>query len=156
MTLVSNGDRGVGCAQGNWEDETSNARSPSTGALSSTSTPNQSLVAKDLGKPAVKLSFADYQKFKTTGVKPSPRPASTTPESRPRGDMVDRKSMHSRNTSAVSHNTPAMARVPSFEGDKPNGLGIVSGSGVRERAHSREERSVAPYYDIMEILTCYF
>jgi hypothetical protein len=122
VTLISNADRGVGYAQGNW-DEAINAKSPSNGDLpSSTSTPNP---ARDSRKvPAVKMSIADYKNLKTTGTKPSPRPAAGTPESRPRNDAHDRNHTHSRNTSNVSVNTP-MARGPSFEGGdhRPNGVG---------------------------------
>lgn len=112
MTLISNADRGVGYAHGNWE-ETINAKSPlSAEAPSSTSTPNP---PRDSRKPAVKMSIADYKNLKSTGVKPSPRPSAGTPESRPGADTAERSLTHSRNTSAVSVNTP-MARVLSFEG----------------------------------------
>ena len=116
MTFLSNGDRGVGVAQGNWLEEVQNGKSPwSAGARSSTTTPNP---FKDSKKPALKMSIADYKNLKQSGVKPSPRPAaSATPETRP-------KLGHSRNTSAISTGTP-MARVPSLEGGevKLNGVG---------------------------------
>jgi hypothetical protein len=138
MTLISNGDRGVGYTQGGWEDELSNARSPSAGALSSTSTPNPNM-AKDSGKPAVKMSYADYQKFKTTGVKPPLRPATATPEPRPRSETIDRKPTHSRNLSGVSVNTPAMARVPSFEGgdNRQNGTNARISSAAEQKPEER-------------------
>jgi hypothetical protein len=125
MTLISNADRGVGYAHGNWE-ESINAKSPSSAELpSSTSTPNPLRDSKK--PPAVKMSIADYKSLKTTGVKPSPRPSAATPESRPGADTADRNLGHSRNTSAVSVNTP-MARVPSFEGgdQRQNGPGAAS------------------------------
>lgn len=121
MTLISNGDRGVGCAQGNWE-EAINARSPQSAELpSSASTPKS---ARDPKKPAVKMSIADYKKQKATGARPSPRPAAATPETRPKQDAKDMQHTHSRNTSNISITTP-MARIPSFEGGnkRPNGAG---------------------------------
>jgi hypothetical protein len=138
MTLVSNADRGVGYAHGNWE-ESSNAKSPlSAEAPSSTSTPNP---AKDSRKPAVKMSIADYKNLKTTGVKPSPRPISATPEPRSNSGAPDHKSTHSRNTSAVSASTP-MARVPSFEeaAVKQNGVGANSKvDKALQNTHGKED-----------------
>lgn len=110
MTLISNGDRGVGASKGasDWEDEVY-AKSPlSAAGHSSTSTPNP---MRDTKKPSQKISFGDYKNYKQTGVKPSPRPLTATPEQKARHDAPG----HSRNTSAVSAITP-MGRMPSSEG----------------------------------------
>lgn len=120
-------------AQGNWlEEEEQNGRSPwSAGARSSTTTPNP---FKDSKKPALKMSIADYKNLKQSGVKPSPRPAtSATPETRP-------KMGHSRNTSAVSAGTP-MAKVPSLEGGEVrlNGVSAKLDLGkVEEKAPGKQ------------------
>ena len=106
MTLISNGDRGVGASKGasDWEDEIYGKSPLSATGQSSTSTP------RDPKKPSQKISFGDYKNFKQTGVKPLPRPNVATPEAKPR-DVQG----HSRNTSAVS-GVPPMGPVPS-----PNG-----------------------------------
>lgn len=118
MTLISNADRGVGYAHGNWADAI-NAKSPgNTEAPSNTSTPNP---VRDARKPAVKMSIADYKSLKSSGVKPSPRILAATPESRPRTEAG-----HSRNTSAASVSTP-MGRVPSEGRDqRHHGAGASS------------------------------
>jgi hypothetical protein len=138
MTLISNADRGVGYAHGNWEDSF-NTKSPLSAEVpSSTSTPNP---ARDSRKPAVKMSIADYKNLKTTGVKPSPRPISATPEPRSNNGAPEHKSTHSRNTSAMSATTP-MARVPSFEGPatKPNGVGASSKADKAPQSiHGKED-----------------
>ena len=109
MTLISNGDRGVGASKGasDWEDEVYGKSPLSATGHSSTSTPNP---VRDLKKPSQKISFGDYKNFKQTGVKPSPRPYTATPEQKARDAPG-----HSRNTSAVSAITP-MGRVTSSEG----------------------------------------
>jgi hypothetical protein len=109
MTLISNGDRGVGASRGasDWEDEIYGKSPLSAAAHSSTSTPNP---ARDPKKPSQKISFGDYKNYKQTGVKPSPRPYTATPELRAKQDAPG----HSRNASAVSAITP-MDRVPSAE-----------------------------------------
>lgn len=77
LTLLSSADRGICLAQGNWEEEEINkAGSPfSTGSQTGTSTP---LAVRDGKSAKVKLSIADYKNFKTTGVKPTPRPSTAT------------------------------------------------------------------------------
>jgi hypothetical protein len=144
MTLISNGDRGVGYAQGSWDDD---------GSLSSTSTPNPSSIEKfhPPGKPAVKLSIADYQKLKTTGVKPSPRTATATPEAQSKNEVVDLKSTHGRNTSGVSANTHTVGRVPSLEKAERRQNGTA---GVAEKkSASKEEKYVNPLYILLGCLT---
>lgn len=140
MTLISNADRGVGYAAGNWEDTIYNKSPSSADLLSGTPTPNP---ARDSRKPAMKMSIADYKNLKTTGVKPSPRPA-VTPESRLGNGGADHRSTHSRNTSAVSDGTP-MGRVPSFEGpgSSQNGIGASSRLDRLQRsANLREDAYV--------------
>jgi hypothetical protein len=107
MTLISNGDRGVGASKGasDWEDEVYGKSPSSAAGPSSTSTPNP---VRDQKKPSQKISFGNYKNFKQTGVKPSPRPY--TPEQKARQDALG----HSRNTSAVPAITP-MGRVLSSE-----------------------------------------
>ena len=107
MTLISNGDRGVGASKGasDWEDEIYGKSPLSTAGRSSTSTP------RDPKKPSQKISFGDYKNYKQTGIKPSPRPYTATPELKARQDAPG----HTRNTSAVSASTP-MSRLPSSEG----------------------------------------
>jgi hypothetical protein len=137
MTLLSNGDRGVGVARGDWEDDITGANmetSPgSGGAGSNTTTPNP---FKDSKKPAVKMSIADYKNLKQSGIKPSPRPQVGTPTPDP-----SRGPGHSRNTSAVSAVGTPMSRGPSFEGApavKQNGAPSVSANLVRpEKVQSK-------------------
>jgi len=145
MTLITEGDRGVGFARGNWQEDI-NAKSPfSAEAQSSVTTPNP---VKDSRKPpAVKISIADYKNFKTTGVKPSPRASAATPESRPRNETTD-KATHSRNASAVSV-TP-MVRVPSIEGDQRT---TGASSAVKPKTHVVEEGYVPRMFIFMASLT---
>ena len=125
MTLISNGDRGVGASKGasDWEDEVYGRSPLSAAGHSTTSTPNP---ARDLKKPSQKISFGDYKNFKQTGVKPSPRPYTATPEQKTRQDAPG----HSRNTSAVSAVTP-MDLLPLSEGadsvtfEKQKSLGLI-------------------------------
>ena len=125
MTLISNGDRGVGSTRGNLEDLTSAGSPLSTG--SQNGTPNG---VRETKTPKVKLSISDYKNFKTTGVKPSPKTATPTfPESKPK-ETVDRKLMHSRNTSATSVTIP-MTRLSSFEGSDPKPNGASGGTNSR-------------------------
>jgi len=129
MTLVSDGERGIAMAKGNWEEEY--AAPPSASVRSSTGTPASK--ERDPKKPSVKYSLKDYKGMKETGVKPSPKPAAADAE---------RKPGHSRNISNISLGTP-MARVPSSEGaiaePRQNG---ASGSvnSARVGASAREER----------------
>jgi len=112
MTMISDGDRGVAAARGDWHDEIYNqAASPgSVDARSSTTTPNPS---QGLKKPPVKMSISDYKNLKEKGIRPSPRPVAADAE---------RKMGHSRNTSAVTAGTP-MSRMSSLEGPvKQNGV----------------------------------
>jgi len=112
MTLISNGDRGVGFAEGNWEEQV-NGRSPcSAEARSSTTTPNP---FRDSRRSALKMSMADYKNLKQGGARSSPRPSAATPEPRPSNDVMDRRPGQSRNTSGVSADV-LMVRVPSYEG----------------------------------------
>jgi hypothetical protein len=125
MTLVTDGDRGIANAKGNWEEEY--AAPPSASVRSSTGTPNPFNKDKDLKKASVKYSIKDYKNMKQTGVKPSPRPVAADAE---------RKLGHSRNISNMSLDTP-MPRGPSSEGPVPevrqNGAS-GSGSAARVRA----------------------
>ena len=140
MTLISNADRGVGYAQGNWED-TINASSSAAKAPSSISTPDP--LSHSRKPAAVKMSIADYKNRKTTGVKPSPRADEPTTERRLRADSADRKPEHSRNTSATSISAP-MARVPSFEGEnqRQNGLG----ADLRKDRNKQNDTTKADMY----------
>ena len=121
MTLISNGDRGVGHTAANWQDDMDSSPPLSAGAQSSSGTPNAS---RDPKKPALKMSIADYKNRKTTGVKVLPGPASATPESKRGPDVSEYQAGHARNTSSTSIGTP-MARVPSLEGDhRRNGADV--------------------------------
>jgi len=145
MTLITEGDRGVGFARGNWQEDMNAKSTFSAEAQSSVTTPNP--VKESRKPPAVKLSIADYKNFKTTGVKPSPRASATTPESRPRNETTDRPA-HSRNVSAVSV-TP-MARVPSIEGDQRTNS---ASSAVKPKTHLVEEGYVLRMLICMAFLT---
>lgn len=127
MTLVSDGERGIAMAKGNWEDEYTGP--PNASVHSNAATPNS---VRDAKKPSVKYSIKDYKNMKQTGVKPSPKPVAADAE---------RKSGHSRNISNMSLDTP-MARASSSEGfgtgAKQNGMGA---SG-RPRASTIEDRWV--------------
>ncbi|PMD38783.1 hypothetical protein L207DRAFT_513265 [Hyaloscypha variabilis F] len=129
MTMISDGDRGVAAARGDWHDEIYNqAASPgSVDARSSTTTPNP---AKDLKKTAVKMSISDYKNLKEKGIKPSPKPLAVDAE---------RKPGHSRNTSAVTAGTP-MSRMSSLEGPpvKQNGVSASATSASVEKKPSKE------------------
>ena len=129
MTLISSGDRGVGSSKGasDWEDEIYGKSPLSAAGHSSTSTPNP---VRDLKKPSQKISFGDYKNFKQTGVKPSPRPFTATPEQKVRQDAPG----HSKNTSAVSAITP-LSRAASFEGGefKPAAVHVNSVIVEKER-----------------------
>lgn len=139
LTLLSSADRGICLAQGNCDDETTKAGSPiSTGSQTGTSTPH---AVRDGKSAKVKLSIADYKNFKTTGVKPAPRPSTATPDAKVPSDTPNRKSIHTRNTSAVSIDIP-MSRVPSFEGgdNRPNGTSISFNDSRPEKNTMREEK----------------
>lgn len=125
MTMVSDGSRGIADARGGWRDEME-SRSPSVQAMrSNTATPNP---ARESKLPLKKISIADYKNRKA-GITTTPKPGATD-EGRPG---------HSRNTSAVSVNTP-MSRVPSFEGApevKQNGASVKSAPA--EKVASKEQ-----------------
>lgn len=143
MTFISHGDRGVAIAQGRWEDDVYSTRSPSAGAMSNNSTPNPNLL-KDSGKPAAKMSYSDYQKYKATGVKPPLRPATATPEPSSRNEISQ---------SRIAANTPAMARVRSFEEEHSKQNGVApkrSTISVDDQALSKEEKFV---YDFPHLHT---
>jgi hypothetical protein len=128
MTMISDGDRGVAAARGDWHDEIYNqvASPGSADARSSTTTPNP---AKDLKKAAVKMSFSDYKNLKEKGIRPSPKPVAVDAE---------RKPGHSRNTSAVTAGTP-MSRMSSLEGPvKQNGVRAAVNSVSAEKSLSKE------------------
>lgn len=135
MTLISNGDRGVGHTTGNWQEGTSLSPPLSAGAQSNTSTPN---AQRDPKKPSVKMSIADYKNLKTTGVKPPPRPSTSTPGSNQKSDVADHKPGHTRNISSASNDTP-IGSVASLEGrPKPNGASAPVKPD--QKAPSQEER----------------
>jgi len=139
LTLLSSADRGICLAQGTLEDEAAKVGSPfSTGSQTGTSTPR---AVRDGKGAKVKLSIADYKNFKTTGVKPAPRPSTATPEAKVPSDTPHRKPTHTRNTSAVSIDA-SMSRVSSFEGSdiKPNGTITSSNDPRAEKTATREER----------------
>jgi hypothetical protein len=128
MTMISDGDRGVASAKGDWHDEIYNQSPRSADARSSTTTPNP---AKELKKAANKMSFSDYKNLKEKGIKPSPRPVAANAE---------RKPGHSRNTSAVTAGTP-MSRISSFEGPvqaKQNGASAPGSSISVEKVLGKE------------------
>ncbi|KAH8657121.1 hypothetical protein BGZ60DRAFT_434770 [Tricladium varicosporioides] len=133
MTLVADGDRGIALAKGDWEDEYSGPPATSADARSSTTTPNP--FNKDTKKPSVKYSIKDYKNMKQTGVKPSPRSVAE----------AERKPGHTRNTSAMSLDTP-MSRVSSMEGPTPtsekrtNGVAASNNSVNVERFPRKEDR----------------
>lgn len=126
--MISDGDRGVAFAKGDWHDEIYNQSPGSADARSSTTTPNP---AKELKKVANKMSFSDYKNLKEKGIKPSPRPVVADAE---------RKPGHSRNTSAVTAGTP-MSRMSSLEGlvqVKQNGASASVNSISAEKMPSKE------------------
>jgi hypothetical protein len=134
MTLISNGDRGVGHTAGDWQDEMNNSPPLSTGAQSSAGTPNSQ---KDLKKPSVKMSIADYKIRKTAGLKPPPGPSTTTPDSKRGSDTAEHRPGHTRTTSTASIDTH-MARVPSLDGDhKRNGAGAPVKTGQKDPIQER-------------------
>lgn len=128
MTMISDGDRGVAAARGDWHDEIYNQSGSPAGsadARSSTTTPNP---AKEMKKAAVKLSISEYNNLKK-GIKPSPKPVPADAE---------RKPGHSRNTSAVTAGTP-MSRMSSLEGPvKQNGTSAVVNSASVEKVPRKE------------------
>lgn len=135
MTLVSDGERGIALAKGDWEDEFTGPPSNSD-RRSSTTTPNS--FNKDTKKPSVKYSIKDYKNMKQTGVKPSPKPMAADAERRPG---------HTRNTSGVSMDSP-MSRMPSLEGHAPevkqNGASFSSNS-IKVEPGSRDDRLVSAF-----------
>ena len=132
MTLISNGDRGVGASKGasDWEDEVYGKSPLSAAGHSSTSTPN---AVRDLKKPSQKISFGDYKNYKQTGVKPSPRPYTATPEQKARQDAP----AHSRNTSTVSAITP-MGRISSSDGGDIKSVAAKVNSFTAEKAPAKD------------------
>jgi hypothetical protein len=127
MTMISDGDRGVAAARGDWHDEIYNRSPGSADARSSTTTPNPS---QGLKKPAVKMSISDYKNLKEKGIRPSPKPVAADAE---------RKMGHSRNTSAVTAGTP-MSRMSSLEGPvKQNGVNVAVTSNS-EKVPSKETK----------------
>jgi hypothetical protein len=132
MTMISDGDRGVAAARGDWHDEIYNQSPGSADAPSSTSTPNP---AKELKKAAVKMSISDYKNMKK-GIKPSPRPVAADAE---------RKPGHSRNTSAVTAGTP-MSRMSSLDGPvKQNGTSAAVNLVSMEKVSSKEIEKQVTY-----------
>ncbi|KAL3421260.1 hypothetical protein PVAG01_07705 [Phlyctema vagabunda] len=109
MTLVSHGDRGVGLAQGNWEDEVNPPSPQSLGLTSSTPTPNPHKQAK------VKLSVADYKKVRN-GEMAMPKASASPPETKKPGE---RKLAHGPNPGHLHPNSHATARLAAD--DKRNG-----------------------------------
>jgi hypothetical protein len=132
MTLISNGDRGVGASKGasDWEDEVYGKSPLSAAGHSSTSTPN---AVRDLKKPSQKISFGDYKNYKQTGVKPSPIPHTATPEQKARQDAPG----HSRNASAVSAITP-MGRISSSDGGDIKSVAAKVNSFTAEKAPAKD------------------
>ncbi|QSZ32680.1 hypothetical protein DSL72_002259 [Monilinia vaccinii-corymbosi] len=98
MTVFSAGDRDLQVPQGfEHEDQ---AESPTNSAgRSSLNTPQRD--------PNKKMSFADYNKLKKEGIKPTPRTSATPDAALPKG--------HARTINNIANATP-MARGPSFEG----------------------------------------
>jgi hypothetical protein len=135
MTLISNGDRGVGHTAGNWQDEMNDSPPLSAGAQSGTGTPNSQ---KDPKKPSVKMSIADYKNRKTTGFKPLPGPSAPTTEAQRGSDGNGSRSGHARNTSSASIGTP-MARVPSVGDDNSQNEGGATGK-TGQKVLVQEER----------------
>lgn len=134
MTLISSGDRGVGHTTGDWQDEMNSSPPMSTGAQSSAGTPNSQ---KDLKKPAVKMSIADYKIRKTTGLKPPPGLTTTPPDSKRGSDTAEHRPGHTRTTSTASIDTH-MARVPSLDGDhKLNGAGVQAKTSQKDTTQER-------------------
>jgi hypothetical protein len=128
MTMISDGDRGVAAARGDWHDEIYNQSPGSADARSSTTTPNPS---QGLKKPAVKMSISDYKNLKEKGIRPSPKPVAADAE---------RKMGHSRNTSAVTAGTP-MSRMSSLEGPvRQNGVSAAVTSNSVEKMPSKETK----------------
>jgi hypothetical protein len=147
MTLISNGDRGVGASKGasDWEEEVYGKSPLSAAGHSSTSTPNP---VRDPKKPSQKISFGDYKNYKQTGVKPSPRPCTATPEQKTTQDAPG----HARNTGAVSATTP-MGRVLSSDGgDRKSVVAKVNSTTVEKASIKDHERLVLLCY---YIFMCY-
>ncbi|KAG9242713.1 hypothetical protein BJ878DRAFT_544001 [Calycina marina] len=143
LTLQSSADRGICLAQGNWWEEPLKAGTPgSAGSQTGTSTPQ---AFKETKTPKVKLSLGDYKNFKSTGVKPVPRPPTATANGKLPGDIDGRKSLHSRNMSAVSVTMP-MFRVSSVEGTeiRANGIETRPNSLVVNKITKRDNPVVPP------------
>jgi hypothetical protein len=130
MTMISDGDRGVVFAKGDWHDEIYNQSPGSADARSSTTTPNP---VKELKKVANKMSFSDYKNLKEKGIKPSPKPVAADAERKP-GQL--------RNTSAVTAGTP-MSRMSSLDGPvqvKQNGGSASINSNSEGKVPSKENK----------------
>ncbi|KAK0106740.1 hypothetical protein ONS96_004358 [Cadophora gregata f. sp. sojae] len=72
MTMISESQRGVARAEGDWQARIESGSPASLAARSSATTPSHAN-ARDLKIPSKKISIADYKSLKT-GAKPSPRP----------------------------------------------------------------------------------
>lgn len=70
MTMISESQRGVARAEGDWQARIESRSPASLAARSSTTTPSH---AKEMKIPSKKISIADYKNFKLTGAKPPPR-----------------------------------------------------------------------------------
>ena len=122
MTLFSEGDRDVQVPQSFWQDDPAESPPTSADMRSSLNTPQ-----RDPNKP--KMSFAEYNKMKKEGIKPTPR-TSATPDSAPLQG-------HARTTSNISYATP-MARGSSFEGSF-NGEIQKNGNAMQSASRSEQQ-----------------
>ncbi|KAH6720504.1 hypothetical protein BKA61DRAFT_236248 [Leptodontidium sp. MPI-SDFR-AT-0119] len=103
MTMISESQRGVARAEGDWQARIESGSPTSLAARSSTTTPSH---AKEAKVPSKKISIADYKNFKLTGAKPSPL---AMEESKQNGASVA-KLDHPRDTktSAPSHSKTSL------------------------------------------------
>ncbi|RDW95356.1 hypothetical protein BP5796_01119 [Coleophoma crateriformis] len=117
MTLITHGDRGVGLARGNWEDEI-NALSPpqSQGLPSSATTPNPRK------EPKVKLSISDYRKVRN-GEMPMPKASVSPPPEKKRKLDANQERPSQTTTGPKSGSDTMRQRAP--PDDRKNGVAVA-------------------------------
>lgn len=125
MTLITHGDRGVGLARGNWEDEI-NALSPpqSQGLHSNATTPNPRKEAK------VKLSISDYKKVRN-GEMPMPKASVSPPPEKKRKLDVSEDRPSQKATGPTSGQDATRQRAPID--DKKNGVVVAHSTKPEHR-----------------------
>ncbi|PVH74954.1 hypothetical protein DL98DRAFT_518900 [Cadophora sp. DSE1049] len=87
MTMISESQRGVARAEGDWQARIESGSPASLAARSSTTTPSHA-TAREVKIPSKKISIADYKSMKV-GAKPSPRPG--LEEGRQNGALISKE-----------------------------------------------------------------